>query len=307
MSNRQARRDQARQRTNRPTPGTRAAAGSRRTGPSGGGGGGNGIMSGPFMLIVGAVVIALAAILAIVIFTGGGDDESSELADNLEEMTANLPTDMISGNKLGSDDAPVKITAFEDFQCPFCLRYTAEQEGQLVEEFVKTGRMQLEFKHLPILGLESVDAAMASQCAADQDMFWQYHHKLFLEQAEAGQANVERLNVGRFSKDKLKEYAGELGLDQAEFDQCLDSGANLEKLTADQSEASSFGIRGTPGFLVNGQPLGTGTPNDIESWRELVENVEEQLAGGGSPTPGASASPETTASASPEATATPTP
>ena len=304
MSNRQARRDQARQRTNRPTPGTRAAAGSRRT-TSGGGGGGNGIMSGPFLLIVGAVVVALAAILAIVILTGGGDDESSEIARNLEEMTANLPTDLINGNKLGRDDAPVKITAFEDFQCPFCLRYTGEQEGQLVEEFVKTGRMQLEFKHLPILGLESVDAAMASQCAADQDMFWQYHHKLFLEQAEAGQANVERLNVGRFSKDNLKKFAGELGLDQTQFDQCLDSGANLDKLTADQSEASSFGIRGTPGFLVNGQPLGTGTPNDISAWRELVENVEEQLAGGGSPTPdpSASASPD----ASPEATATPTP
>lgn len=304
MSNRQARRDQARQRTNRPTPGTRAAAGSRRT-TSGGGGGGNGIMSGPFLLIVGAVVVALAAILAIVILTGGGDDESSEIASNLEEMTANLPTDLINGNKLGRDDAPVKITAFEDFQCPFCLRYTGEQEGQLVEEFVKTGRMQLEFKHLPILGLESVDAAMASQCAADQDMFWQYHHKLFLEQAEAGQANVERLNVGRFSKDNLKKFAGELGLDQTQFDQCLDSGANLDKLTADQSEASSFGIRGTPGFLVNGQPLGTGTPNDISAWRELVENVEEQLAGGGSPTPdpSASASPD----ASPEATATPTP
>ena len=260
-------------------------------------------MSGPFLLIVGAVVVALAAILAIVIFTGGGDDESSDLATNLEEMTANLPTDLIDGNKLGSDDAPVKITAFEDFQCPFCLRYTGEQEGELVERFVKTGRMQIEFKHLAILGLESVDAAMASQCAADQDLFWQYHHKLFLVQAEAGQLENERLNVGRFSKDKLKEYADEVGLDRTEFDACLDSGANLDKLTADQSEASSFGIRGTPGFLVNGQPLGTGTPTDIDAWEELVTDVENQLATQTATT----GSPTADASASPEATANPTP
>lgn len=301
MSNRQARREQSRQRTNRPTPGTRASSGTRRT--SSGGGGGNGVMSGPFLLIVGAVIVALAAILAIVILTGGGNDESSDLATNLEEMAANLPTDLIDGNKLGSDDALVKITAFEDFQCPFCLRYTATQEGELVERFVKTGRMQIEYKHLPILGLESVDAAMASQCAADQDRFWQYHHKLFLVQAEAGQADNERLNVGRFSKENLKEYADEVGLDRTEFDACLDSGANLEKLTADQSEASSFGIRGTPGFLVNGQPLGTGTPTDIDAWEELVTDVENQLA-----TQTATAgSPTAAASASPEATATPTP
>lgn len=306
MSNRQARRDQARQRTNRATPGTRAASGTRKTNPTGGGGSGGGVMSGPFLLIIGAVVVALIVVLGIVMLTGGGGGSSSEQATNLEEMTANLPTDLIDGNKLGSDDAPVKITVFEDFQCHHCLNYTANQEGELVERFVKTGRMQIEFKHLPLLGLESVDAATATQCAADQDLFWQYHHKLFLVQAENDQASVPRHNVGRFSNDNLKEYASELGLDRTAFDACLDSGAHLEKLTDDQSEASAFGIRGTPGFLVNGQAIGTGTPADLDAWEELVIDVENQLATQ-TATGGTPASGTPTAGASPEATATPTP
>lgn len=289
MSNRQARREQAR--TTRSTRPTRPAPGGSRRPTSSSGGGGNGIFSPGFMLVLAGflVVAVLVGVLAVVF--GGGDDGDEDLVAALEESTANLPLDLANGTKLGRDDAPVKITAFEDFQCPFCLQYTAEQEGEIVEQLVKTGDVQLEFRHLPILGAESARAATASQCAADQNKFWQYHHKLFLTQAEAGQTENEQLNEGRFSDDKLKQFATDVGLDRAQFDQCFDSNKYLDKVTEDQRTASQFGITGTPGFLVNGQPLGSGTPVDIDAWKQLVTNVKNAQA---TATANASASPSAT-------------
>jgi len=250
------------------------------------------------------MVVAAVAVVALVIAFGGDDDGGTDLEAAMQQSIADLPADLAKGTKLGRDDAPVKIVAFEDFQCPFCLLYTAEQEPAVVAELVKNGKVQLEYRHLPILGNESVNAAVASQCAADQDKFWQYHHRLFLIQAQEGQAepNNERTNVGRFSDDKLKQIAGELGLDRSKFDQCYDTREHLDLVTDQQREANSFGITGTPGFLVNGQPLGTGTPQGIEAWRELVAKVEGALA---TATAQANATPSATGTTSPAATASP--
>lgn len=303
MSNRQARREQAR--TTRTTRPNKPQQSQRRPG-SGGGGGGSSIFSGGFMLVLaGFVVLAVVAVILVVIFGGGGGSSNTDLVAALEKHNADFPADLAKGNKVGRDDAPVKIVEYEDYQCPFCLKYTANQEGDVINELVKSGKVQLEFRHLPILGNESVASAIASQCAADQDKFWQYHNLLYLTQAKAGQGTVEKNNVGRFADDKLKQFATDIGLDRTKFDSCYDNRTPLDSILQQQREANSFGITGTPGFLVNGQPLGTGTPNSIDDWKQVVTNVENALA---TQTAKAGQSPAATTSpsASPAATATPT-
>lgn len=263
------------------------------------------------MLVLAGFVVLAAVVVVLVLVFGGGSSSDSDLVTALEEHNANFPAELAKGNKVGKDDAPVKITEFEDFQCPFCLKYTANQEGDVINELVKSGKVQLEYRHLPILGNESVSSAIAAQCAADQDKFWQYHNRLFLIQAQAGQGTTEKTNVGRFSDDKLKQVATDLGLDRAKFDSCYDNRTPLDSILQQQRDANSFGITGTPGFLVNGQPLGAGTPNSIDDWKQIVTNVENALAtqtaqAGASPAATTTASPAASASAAPAATATPT-
>ncbi len=295
MSNRQARRELSRTQGTRPQRSQRPSSPApRRTG-----GGGSEIFTRPFVLLVAAVIVVLGGILVAVLATSGGGS-SDDLAKRLRDHAASIPTELANGMKLGKEDAPVKLTVYADFQCPFCLKFTGEQELDIIEEFVKTGRVQLEYQNLPILGTESVRAALAGMCAADQNRFWEYHNKLFLVQAEAGQTSNEKLNVGRFSDENLKKYAAELGLDTARFNQCLDSSQHLDEVTEQQRTASSFGIRGTPGFLVNGQPLGAGTPANMDAWRSLFDQVEKALAT-------AQAGSTATPAASPAATGTPTP
>ena len=304
MSNRQARREQARgsnaSRQQRPTRQTQ-----KRPSGGGSGGGGSDIFSRGFLLAGVAFVIVAAVVIGLVVaFSGDSGKSSDALVTDLETALTDLPLDMIKGTKIGSDDAPVKIVSYEDFQCPFCLQYTSEQEPAIISELVKTGEVQLEYKNLPILGAESVSAAVAAQCAADQDKFWQYHNTLFLTEAKADQVNNEKKNVGRFSDDNLKKFAGDLGLDQAQFDQCFDTREHLDVITDQQREANQFGITGTPGFVVNGTPLGAGTPSNIDAWKQIVQNVKDAIAtatANANATPSASAS----ASASPATTTTP--
>jgi protein-disulfide isomerase len=261
----------------------------------------------PFTLVVAAVVLLLVIILGVVIaMTGGGG--GGDAVTKLEKARQELPLDLTNAAKLGKDDAPLKLVMYEDFQCPFCLKYTADQEPTLVNEYVKTGKVQFEYQHFPGLGFESAQAANASQCAADQNKFWEYHSLLFLTEAKAGQLTTEKTNVGRFDAGKLKAFATDVGIpDQAKFDQCVDSTAHQDIVTQQQSRARSLGITGTPGFTINGTPLGQGAPSTLAEWRKLLDDAIAQVQKAGSASPGASASPAVAtaaAGATPQPTAT---
>lgn len=98
-------------------------------------------------------------------------------------------------NVMGNKDAQVSIVEFADFQCPYCGRHHELVEPTILNEYVKTGKANFVYKHLAFLGQESVFAAVAAECAADQGKFWEYHDYLFEHQ------NGE--NQGAFNKDKL--------------------------------------------------------------------------------------------------------
>ena len=294
MSNRQARREQSRQ--SRPTRTARPAPGKpRKTG-----GNGPGWLSRPFLLGLSALIIVLGVVAMFATGSGGGGDK--DFVKKLEAGHAAFPKELANGTKVGKDDAPIKLIAYEDFQCPFCLQYTATQEPDLIEQYVKTGEVQIEFRHLTILGTESALAAMAGQCAADQDRFWDYQNKLFLVQAQAGHFKDEKLNVGRFTIGKLKDYAAGLGLDTSRFDKCVDANEHLDTVQDQVRQAKQFGISSTPGFVVNGSPMGSGAPADMEGWKQVFETVKAAANATPSATASASASPAPTAAA----TATPT-
>ncbi len=94
---------------------------------------------------------------------------------------------------------------------------------------------------------ESTWAAQAAECANQQGKFWEYHDRLF--QLGSGE------NVGIFSKPKLKQYAADLKLDAATFNQCLDTDKTLSVVQADMAEVARQGVYQTPTFLANGQML----------------------------------------------------
>ncbi len=186
------------------------------------------------LLITGAAaIVAVVALIAIGgLLRGGGGSP----------VTHSAPA---AGYILGDPAAPVVITAWEDFQCPICKAANASTLSGIEEAYVSTGKAQLVFRQFPFLGAESLSAAEASQCAADQDAFWNYHDALFTAQGAE--------NSGVFSAAKLKEIAASLGLDTGAFNACVDSGEHSDSVAAEKAEGESLGVNSTPTIFVNGE------------------------------------------------------
>lgn len=123
------------------------------------------------------------------------------------------------------------------------------------------GKVRLVYRHFAFLGPESVLAASASDCAAEQGMFWPYHHKLYAEQAGRDR--------GTFSKENLKRFAAEVGLDAASFNACVDSDRYVEQVRAETEEGRRRGVQATPTLFVNGQKI-EGVP-DFNQLRRIIE------------------------------------
>ena len=151
---------------------------------------------------------------------------------------------------IGEENAPVVVVEYGDFQCPACQYFFQTSVKQLKDEYVQSGQVRFVFRQFAFLGDESQWAAEASECANEQGRFWEYYDKLYQEQ------NGE--NVGVFSKENLKKFAGELNLDTAGFSQCLDSGRYAEKVQQETLEGQQAGVRGTPSVFVNSQYIENG-------------------------------------------------
>lgn len=245
---------------------------------------------GALFLRPGRLLFLIAPLLGILLAACGNDDNPGGSADpgsdpatptaTVDPAAAfrdlEFPADLIDAQAIGESDAPITLTAFEDFQCPFCLRFTLLNEPVIIQEYVLTGKVRFEFKHFPILGDESGAAAIAASCAADQGRFWALHKRLFLVQLDAGQLTAEKLNIGRFSAQNLQRYAAEEGLDAAAFDACLASQAAVDKVTGELREAAALGLRGTPSFLINGQPV-TAPPATPAEWRSFLDDQLEAV------------------------------
>lgn len=171
------------------------------------------------------------------------------------------------GKALGPADAPVVIQVFSDFQCPYCEVFAADGVSeQLIDAYVAAGQARLEYRHFIVIdgnvgGTESRRAAEASECAGEQNQFWNYHDLLFANQSGEG--------LGAFSDRRLKALAETLPLDQAAFSACFDSGRASASVLADEQLARSLGVRATPTVFVNGTAV--RNPLDFSEFQRLIE------------------------------------
>jgi len=148
-------------------------------------------------------------------------------------------------NVKGSVNAKVTIIEYSDFQCPFCGR-AAPTVKQVLAAYPND--VKLVYRHFPLPShSQAQKAAEASECAAQQGNFWEYHDKLF--------ENQDALYV-----PMLKDYASQIGLNTTDFNLCLDSGAMYDKVQANKKEGEAAGVTGTPAFFVNGKLISGAVP-----------------------------------------------
>lgn len=167
----------------------------------------------------------------------------------------------------GSVDAPVVMVTFSDYRCPFCARHSRVVEPELIDRYVESGQLRIEWRDLPIFGEASFLAARAGRAAAEQGVFWEYNQAIFSAAPENGHHDL--------TEPKLLEFAEQVGVgDLAKFEADMTSTAFDASIEADYMQAVSLGITGTPSFVINGHPIVGAQPTIA-----FTGIIDEALAG----------------------------
>ncbi len=174
---------------------------------------------------------------------------------------------------IGDPDAPINIIEFSDFQCPFCARFNAETLPLLIEEYIDSGKVKLVYRDFPLHNIHpnAVPAAVAAECADEQDGFKMMHDLIFDRQSEWSGVSVDEAVV------LFSTYATTINLDQEEFDSCLFSGRYVEEIGNDLNDGRSYGIDGTPGFLIGNDDLGYVTLSGAQPFEVFQQIIDAQL------------------------------
>lgn len=192
-------------------------------------------------LLIGAV--ALGAVVVALVLTQIGRPPAPPRPGENFGPEASLPRGITAEglHYLGSADAPLTITLFEDMGCPSCRALWAETEPQLVEEYIQTGRVRLVIYTVAIVNAQSLPAAEALACAADQGSYWEYREVLFANQGVVG-----------FNRPNLVQLAEQIGLDTGEFAACYDQARHQNEILNRSEAAFRFGIQATPTIEIAG-------------------------------------------------------
>jgi protein-disulfide isomerase len=157
----------------------------------------------------------------------------------------------------GSASAKVVIQEFSDFQCPFCKRVEPTID-QIEKEY--GSKVKIVWRHVPLDFHQ--DALLASEAAVEafvqkgNDGFWKFHKKVFEKQPD-------------IKRPTLEQIAQELGLDMNKFKAALDNHTHKAAVDKDKALADQVGIRGTPGFTINGYFVSGAQP--FEAFDKLIK------------------------------------
>jgi protein-disulfide isomerase len=147
---------------------------------------------------------------------------------------------------LGAEDAPIVMVEFSAYACPFCGRHFQQTLGPLLENYGQY--IRYVYRDYPVIRQEvSFPAAMAAQCAFEQDKFWEFHDLLFQNQSELG-------------RDLFMRIGRDLELDMEAFTACVDENRYENEVLDDYYAGDALGITGTPSFYINGQIVSGALP-----------------------------------------------
>jgi protein-disulfide isomerase len=231
----------------------------------------------------GLVVLAIAAVLII--------SNLPKAPKPVGEITqpALVTRPQANGHSMGDPNAPVKIVEYSDYQCPYCANFWRETEQQVIDTYIKTGKVYFTYhsfgnwvsdninSQAGTDNKESETAAMASYCASDQSKFWEYRDYLF--------ANQNGENQDAFARNRLDAFAEKLGLDMTAFKECMDSNKYAAQVAQDQkdglqaiSAAPNYDGKGygTPFFIVNGKLINGAVP-----FTTFQQEIDAALAAAG--------------------------
>jgi len=218
-----------------------------------------------------AVLAVVLAVVALVLQFTDEDEDNGQAAVGQPSPTVQptvvvqpTPTPVVVEASVdddpswGPEDAPVTIIEFSEFLCPYCQRFALQTLPQIREAY--EGEVRYVYRDFIVHGEPATKISEATECADDQDKFWEYHDHLWENYSTLGQQAQTGMDA---LTTTLKGYASDLGLDTATFNDCLDTGKHTAEVQKDSQDARAYGVTGTPAFFVNGQLVSGAQPFSV--------------------------------------------
>ncbi|MBU1132192.1 DsbA family protein [Patescibacteria group bacterium] len=215
---------------------------------------------------IGMAVVSVIGffVLLIVVFSNGQPVDLAAKAQAIDEQVVDdgagvyneVPPVTNEDYFEGGENASVVVIEYTDFECPYCYRHY-ETTKQLVEAY--GDKIKLVVRHYPLpFHANAQKASEAAECAGEQGKFWQMYDALFA-------AN----NAKDMSVDKWKATAKTLGMNTANFNDCLDSGKYADYIQQVAAAGAGAGVEGTPATFINGNFVSGAVPFD--SLKEAID------------------------------------
>jgi protein-disulfide isomerase len=146
----------------------------------------------------------------------------------------------------GDASAPVEITEFADYQCPFCQTFATLQLPTIEQRLIQTGRVRWRYRDFPLQQHPFARlAAHSAACADEQGKYWEQHQKIYEGQSDWSSA--------RDAGPIFRDYAKAVGLDLGRYDACMKAGKYAGRIQASYNEGMELGVSSTPTLLVGGR------------------------------------------------------
>ena len=218
--------------------------------------------------ISGMLGVLLLISLISLFFTGGFGGEKSSGAAAPAAVAPKPSIQIAAGDMealadddpfLGDENAPVTMVEFSDYECPFCARFYSQTLNQIKSRYVDTGKVKFVYRDFPLsFHPQAEPAAIAANCAGMQGKYFEFHDKIFDNGGAAGKGRAD-----------YKRWAQELSLDIATWESCLNDPQQKLEIQKDMRDGAAVGIRGTPGFIINGQLISGAQPFSV--FEQIIE------------------------------------
>jgi protein-disulfide isomerase len=229
-----------------------------------------------FMLGGALAVAALIVVIAVVISSGGSSKTGGSAKGNaigaaeVAQLLKGVPQ---NGVTLGSPKAQVTVLEFADLKCPFCKEYTINQQPDIINRYVRTGKVKMVWRNLAFVGNDPADtqnAALAAGAASLQNKVWNFADVFYRNQGDEATTYVTDAFVTKIGSSVPGLDVKKMLADRAKPEV-------QQQLALAQQDASKMGADSTPTFYIQ---KGTTAPVKVGDFRQLSTQLDKALGAG---------------------------
>jgi protein-disulfide isomerase len=203
------------------------------------------------LLLLGAAIGAAAVVAVVLIVVVSGGSSKSNASTTSADTTASPPSSSLAGipqhgATLGNPNAPATLVVYEDPQCPFCRQWNVDTLPTVLRDYVRPGKINLEYRGIVIIGPNSVKGLRAIYAAAPQNKLWNMVDALYAQQGAE--------NSGWITNDVIRPAAQQAGANPDQILARMNTPAVTAQLTRAAKQAAADQVRGTPTFVVEHPP-----------------------------------------------------